>query len=172
MQFLLMVQITGTGSQEDIVYVGRYLLHKRSVAMYAQLLIGTIVAYHIDKTLGQFVAVLLIYPSLHRVNDLRTFKRHDVVPSTGISSAGAEEASVMQTLEGHAKVVSTTVHGYLQILYLPVACHSIAFGLEDIQTTHTYVSVAGEVKLSVGTEGRKHLIAFCVDRLAYVLNTS
>ena len=163
-QFLFMIQITLAGTKEYIIYIGGDFLDKGTVAAYAQLLVGTIVTHHIDKSLWQFVSIFFIDPSLDGMNNLGTFERHDMIPSAGITSVGAEESSVVESFKGHAEVVSATVHGNLQILYLPIACCRIAFSLEDIQSTHAHMSVAGEVKFAVRTERGKHLVALGINR--------
>ena len=71
-QLFLMVQITFAGAQEDVFHVGLYLLCEAAVALYAKLEIGAVVAHHIDQSLGQFVSVLFIDPSLDGLDDLGT----------------------------------------------------------------------------------------------------
>ena len=172
MQFFLVVQVALASTQENVVHKGSDFLLKRSVTPDTQLLIRTVVTHHIDKSFGQFIAVLLVHPSLDGMHHIGTFERHNMIPSACIASVGTEEASVMQSLEGHAEVVAITVHGHLQVFYLPVSGYSVASGPEEIKSAHADMSVAGEVQVSVRSEGRKHLVSFRIDRSSHILYTT
>ena len=45
-------------------------------------------------------------------------------------------------------------------------------GDEDVKTSKTGMAIAGEIKVAIGTECRKSLVAWSVDRLAEVLHAT
>ena len=58
------------------------------------------------------------------------------------------------------------------MFYLVLACLGIYFGYVDVESAQSGMSVAAEVQVAIGTEGRKHLVARSVDRFAKVLYSS
>ena len=144
LQLLLVVEVSGTGAQKDVVHIRLDFLRERAVGLHAQLEVGSVVAHHVHHPLGQLVAVLLIDPSLHGLYHLGALERHHVVPSSGIAPVGAEEASVIDALERHPEVVAARIHGVLQVLHRPVV-RGVALGQEEVQPAHAGMSVGGEV---------------------------
>ena len=52
------------------------------------------------------------------------------------------------------------------MFYLVLSCLGIYFGYVDVESAQSGMSVAAEVQVAIGTEGRKHLVARSVDRFA------
>ena len=77
----------------------------------------------------------------------------------------------MNTLEGHTEVVSRRVKRKLLVLYNP-SPHGIGRCLENVESSHAWMAIGGEVKVAVGAEGGKHLIAWRVNWSSQVLHTS
>ena len=173
-QFLLMVQVSLAGSQEDVAYAWFHVLGERAVALEGQFQVGSIVAHHIDESFGQFIAILLVNPSRHGIRDFRTLEGHDVVPSAGIASARAEVAAIVHSLEGHAEIVAAAVHRVFQVGDVPglFLLRAVQLCAEEVQSSHSWMAVAAEVKISVGTEGGEHLVAFRVDGSAHVFHAA
>ena len=140
-EFLLVVEVALAGAQHHVSHMGFHLLGEGTVASHAQFQVGAVVPHHIHQPFGQFVSVLLIYPTLHRLQYLGAFKRHDVVPSACVTAAGAEESPVVQSLKGHSEVISVAVHGVFQVLHLPLS-GAVTHCLEDVQSAHARQSVA------------------------------
>ena len=79
-----------------------------------------------------------------------------MVPATGVATVGAEIATIVQSLECHAEVVTLRVQGVARMLYLigGVCCVAIAHDVSDVdvQSSHARMSVRREVEVTVGTE--------------------
>lgn len=101
-----MVQIPHTGTQQHIVDIRLDLLRERAVTLDTQFQVGAVVAHEVYNSLWQLIALLLIHPSLHGLDDLRVLERVYMVPSMGIATVRGEEALVQHSLEGHAEVVT------------------------------------------------------------------
>ena len=106
---LLMVQIALASAQQHVIYVGLNLLHKRAIATHAELQVGAIVAHHIHLGSGQFVAVMLVHPTLDGLHNLGIIEAVDVVEPTQIATIGTEETLIKLALEGHAEIVGLGV---------------------------------------------------------------
>ena len=48
----------------------------------------------------------------------------------------------------------------------------VYFGDKNVETAHAYMTIATEVKVAIGTEGREHLVARCVDGFTEILYTA
>ena len=166
-----MVKVTLACAEEDVADLRLHFLLEGAVSAHAYLEVGAVGAHHIDESFGQFVAVFLIDPPFDGLYDFGMREREDVVPAAGIASVCREEAAVVQSLEGDAEVVAAGVHGIFEVLECPDA-QAVALSLDDVQSAHSYVSVAGEVEISVGTEDGEHLVARGVDGVAYVFHAS
>ena len=81
-----MVKEALAGGQEHILDTWREHLLERAIALHAQLQVGAISAYHIHLCGGQLVALLLIHPALHALNNLGVLKAVYVVVATTIAT--------------------------------------------------------------------------------------
>ena len=102
-----MVQETFAGAQENVVNAWGYNLCERAIALHAEFLVGAVVTHHIDKCLGQFVAVFLVHPALHCLHHLVLLERVYMVPAACVAAVRAEVAPVVDTLEGHAEIIAS-----------------------------------------------------------------
>ena len=113
-----MVQETLTRAQEHIIHSRLDLLGKRTVALDAQLEVCTVVAHHIHLACRQFVTILLVHPTRHRLDDFRVVERIDVVPAFAVATIRREKSLVLQSLEGHSKVVTLRVQRIARMFQL------------------------------------------------------
>ena len=168
-QFFLMVQEALAGCQEDIVYTRVDHLLERAVALDAELDVGTVVAHHIHLSGGQFIAIHLIHPSLDGLYNLRILETVDMIPSTTVAAVGREEAAVVRALEGHAEVVALRIER-IAGMFQEVASVASHLRDEDVEASHSGMSVGREIEVAVGPERRKHLVALCIDGFSKVLH--
>ena len=161
-QFLLMVEESLARCEEDIVDVRVNHIVERAIALHAHLLVRAVRSDDVHKCLRQFVAVLLVHPTLHVLHNLRVLKAVYLVPSPAVVAVRREVAAVVHTFERHAEVVALRVER-IPRMFNGVATVLIRRCDVDVQTTHAHMTVAREVKVAVGTERREHLVARRVD---------
>ena len=111
-----MIEIPLAGAKQDIIDQRLHFLFEGAVATHAQLEVSAVVAHHVDESFGQFVAVLLVDPTLDGERHLGMFEGQDVVPSASIATIGGEVAAIVQTLEGDAEVVAAGIHRVFEVL--------------------------------------------------------
>ena len=165
------IQITLAGAQQHIIHIRLEYLCERAVALDREFQVGAIITHHIDEGFRQFVAVLLIHPSRHCLQDFRTLKREDVLPTFAVVARRTKVATVMHSFESHAEVVGRRVERILLILH-DGASDGIFVGDEDVQTSHARVTVGREIEVAIRTERRKHLVACRVDGTSEVLHAA
>ena len=77
-----MIQVALAGSQYHVVHSRLYLLSKRSVASHAEFQVGAIVTHHIHLCSSQFVAILLVHPTLYGLYNLWVEEAVNMVESS------------------------------------------------------------------------------------------
>ena len=169
LKFLLMIKETLAGAKEHIAHTRFYLLFERSVTFDTEFKVGAVVAHHINLCCRQFIAFLLIDPPLDSLRHLRFLKRVNMVPSPCIAAVAAEVTPVAQSLKGHAEVVALGIKRKPWMLYRQPIITFAFLGYENVQTTHTRMSVRREIEITVRTEGREKLIARSIDGRSKVL---
>ena len=92
-----------------------------------------------------------------------------MIVASSVFSVRAEETLVVETLESHSEVIGFCIQRIAGVGEFIFPGDGIHFGDIDVESAHSYMTVAAEVKVAVRTEGREHLIAWGVDRLAQVL---
>ena len=137
----LMIQKTLACGEEYIFGAGLQYALKRAVATHAQLLVGAVAAHHIHQCGWQFVAVLLVHPSLHALYNLRIFKTIYVVPSAAVVAVGCKEATVVHTLECHTEVVGLRIERIAGMFYVVFAVLANG-GNEYVESAHARMTVA------------------------------
>ena len=101
-----MVQESFAGSQKDVVHTWLDLLGERTVSLYAEFHVGSVVAHHIDQSLWQFIAFLLVNPTFDGLYNFRVVEREYMVPAFTVATVAGEESLVKQSFKGHAEVVT------------------------------------------------------------------
>ena len=167
-----MVEIAPAGGEKEVAHAGLHRLLERTVGKHAYLLVRAVAAHHIHHCIGQFVAVLLIHPALHRLQHFGIREFENLVPAASARGAvGRKETSVVQALERDAEIVGKGVHWRRQVLYLPHVAHSVLSGAVKVESAHAAAPVAGEIEFAVGAERREALVARRVNGRAEVFNS-
>ena len=86
-----------------------------------------------------------------------------MVVASGVAAVRTEITLVTLSLEGHTEVVALGVHREAEVLHFPF------FGHKEIESSHAGMTVRGEIEVTVGSEGGKHLVTRGVDGFAEVL---
>ena len=160
-----MIEIALTRAQQDIVDTWLDLLFERAVATDTQTQVRTIIAYHIDLRCRQLVAILLIHPTLDRLDDFRIVEAVDMVVASEVATIGTEVATIEASFEGHAEIIT------LRIERRPKVDELFATDRQqkDIQASHAWMSVRGEIQVAIRTEGSEEFIARGIDGMAQIL---
>ena len=165
------VEIAPARGEKQIVHARLHRLLERAVGKHAQFLVRAVAAHHIHHCLGQFVAVLLIYPALHRLQHFGIRKFENLVPASSARGAvGGEETTVVQALERDAEIVGKGVHRRGQVLHFPRVAQSVLCGAVKVEAAHSAASVAGEIEFAVGAEGGETLVARRVNGRSEIFN--
>src|SRR5574344_399187 len=141
LQRLRVIEIALACTEDGILHPWFYLLFKRTVTLHTYFYVCPVVTYHIYQGLRQFISILLIHPSLHRLYYLGIYKRVDMIPSAGIATIRREEAPVKQSLESHSEVIALRVERVSGMLYRPGLLArnpdiGIGFCDEDVESSH------------------------------------
>ena len=135
-----MVEESLAGSEQNIVDARCQYIVERTVTLYAYFLIGAVRSDNVDEGGWQFVAVLLIYPSLHALYYFRVLKAVDMVPSSAVVTVRREEATVVNSLERHAEVVALRIERIARVRHVVLAVLADG-GNEDVESSHAGMTV-------------------------------
>ena len=111
LEFLLLVEETITGGEEDVFHTWIDNLFERAVATHTETFVGAVRTHYAHLGRMEFIAIHLIHPALDELDYLRIFKRIDMVVASAVITTGREETTIMGSLEGHAEIVGIGVHG-------------------------------------------------------------
>ena len=165
------VEIAPAGGEKEVAHAGLHRLLERTVGKHAYLLVRAVAAHHIHHCIGQFVAVLLIHPALHRLQHFGIREFENLVPTASARCAvGRKETSVVQALKRDAEVVGKGVHRRRQVLHFPRVADRVLLGAVKVEATHSSAPVAGEIEFAVGAERREALVARRVDGRPEIFN--
>ena len=92
-----------------------------------------------------------------------------MIVASSVFSVRAEETLIVETFESHSEVIGFCIQRIAGVGEFIFPGDGIYFGDIDVESAHSHMTVAAEVKVAVRAEGREHLIAWCVDRFAQVL---
>ena len=84
-----------------------------------------------------------------------------MVVTPGIVAVGGEETPLVDTLEGDAEVVAVRVDGRAHVLDVPVL-GAVEGRTEDVEATHSGVSVGGKIQRYRVSDIGKQFITRCV----------
>ena len=171
-EFVSVVHVAGACGEQCVAYSVVYGLGEGAVEFESEFELCSVVAYHIDCSLGEFVAVLFVDPSGKCLGYFGVFEGVDFVPPTTVGSVGGEEAPVVFLLEGHAEVVAIGVDRVGEVADDVVVAETVGRGAVDVEPSESASSVAGVVEVAVRSEGGKHFVARSVDGWAEVFDGS
>ena len=154
------------------MYAWRDYFAERTVEFEQHLFVGTVVTNHVHLTLWQFVTVLLVHPSGDGLDHFGAFKGEYLVPSTSVGAIGGEVSTIVEAVERHAEVVAVRIDRIGQVVNVPTLGSGVKAGAINVETAHAHFSIGAVVEVTIGSEGRKPLVAACVDGLSEVLNGS
>ena len=168
------IEIALAGGQKQVGNTGFQRLLKRTVAQHAELLVRTVAAYHVNFGGRQFIAILLIDPALHRLEHFGIGKGVDAVPTAAARTAARTEiASIVQPLEGDAKVIGAGVHRHWQVADRPTFRQRVERGAVEVKPSQTWrASVTRKVEFPAGSEGREAFVARRIDVRPQVLQSA
>ena len=135
-----MIKKSLAGSEQNIVDARCQHIVERTVTLYAYFLVGAVRSDNVDEGSWQFVAVLLIHPTLHALYYLRVLKAVDMVPSTSVVTVRREEATVVNSLECHAEVVALRIERIAGVRHVVLAVLADG-GDEDVESSHAGMAV-------------------------------
>ena len=104
-----MIKKALASAKQNVIDIRLYLYNKRAVALHADFLVCAIVSDHVDERLRQFVAVLLVNPSLNGEDIFGKLETVDVVPSVTIVAIAREESAVVNAIERKTEVIALRI---------------------------------------------------------------